>query len=106
MVYLLFVLGFILYAFSAWFMYQNHFKDQWFFLPVSISAGILGSILWGTVAKITLATNELYMRGLIWDAMLVGCYTLLPFFWGVKLSMTSYVGVGITVVGLVLTKMG
>jgi hypothetical protein len=57
------------------------------------------------IAKNTADKHDVYIRGLIWDSMIVGCYAVVPvLMYGVAFTGRMAMGVAMIVAGIVLTK--
>lgn len=106
MIYGAYLLGFVAMCCGVWMMYSEAMKSSSWFIPLNTAISIVCSLLWAYVIKNTSETNALYIRGLFWDAMIIGVYSLLPLMFGVKLNTTTAIGVAITLVGMVVVKIG
>ncbi len=105
MIYALFFLGFLVYFASVYGMYTPAIKDHPYYVYGSMIFGFAFSWTWPLVVKLT-SPEDLYVRGMLWDAMLVGCYAFLPFFFGYKPTPAILIGGLITVAGLMIMKLG
>jgi len=101
----MYLLGFLSYFLAVWAMYTPAIKNHEHYIIGSMIFGFCMSFSWPYIVKHTNDPNLLYTRGLIWDAMLVGCFTVLPLFFGVKLGLTAWIGVALVVLGLIIMKL-
>ena len=105
MIYAQFIFGLCLYLCMAFSSYHPSFKMSPLYFPVGIGAAILCNLLWFSIAKSDLNSSSLVVKGLIWDTMLMLCYLVVPLvFFNAKFTTTQAVGVGLTLLGLFLTK--
>lgn len=102
----LFFLGFILYFVTVWGMYTDSVKNHPWYVPGSMLFGTAFSWVWPLVVKLTPNAQDVYIRGMLWDTMLVGCYAFLPYLFGLKPTPMVVVGGVIAVVGLLIMKLG
>lgn len=105
MIYVQFLIGLVLYLVMATSSYHETFKlNQWYF-PFGIACAIVSNLLWFSIAKSEPNSSTLMVKGLFWDVMLMMCYLVVPLlFFNAKFTTTQAVGVGLTLIGLVLTK--
>lgn len=100
-----YVIGFIIYVLSVMVSYSVGLKQSNWYFPVGLTLAIIVNILWLYIAKHSPDKNELYIRALIWDAMIVGAFVVVPLVMhGVRLSGWTLVGCIFIIIGLVLTK--
>jgi hypothetical protein len=104
---LFYSIGFLLYALSATLSYSERAKVSAWYFPVGIAMAIVANLIWLHIAKISTVGSETFVRGLIWDSMIVMCYVIVPIlFYGVRLNGIAGLGAVMIVVGIFLTKMG
>lgn len=101
-----YIAGLILYSLSVCISYSDTAKASSWYFPLGVSFSMIAAFIWMWIAKNSQAQNDIYIRGLIWDSMIVGCYTFIPFLFGVRLTGLSMLGALLVVVGLILTKVG
>ena len=102
----LFALGFVIYFLNVWAMYTPAIKDHAWYVPGSMIFGFCFSWVWPLVVKLTPTADQVYIRGMLWDSMLVGCYAFLPFLFGFKPTAQVLIGGAVTVIGLLIMKLG
>lgn len=102
---LAFFLGFLFYALVVIGMYTPAIKTHQYYIPGSMLFALAASFLWPWVTQNTESQEELYLRGIIWDAMLIGCYSLIPIFFGVRLTPMAMFGVVLVLVGIATMKL-
>lgn len=107
MIALAYSIGLALYFASVAVSYSKDFKASHYYFPVGLLLALTVNFLWLYIAKHSPNKESIYVRGLIWDSMIVGSYALLPIaFYGVRLSGFMLVGAVLIVSGLVLVKLG
>ena len=106
MILCLFILGFLIYLLSVYGMYTPAIKNHPWYIPGNMVFGVAVGWVWPLVVKLSPDANTLYFRGMLWDAMLVGCYALLPYFFGVKPPPVVIFGGVIACSGLLIMKLG
>lgn len=105
MIYIQFILGGLAYAAMAYASYSESFKQSSLYFPSGIALAIIANLLWFSLAKTESNASQLVIKGLIWDAVLMAAFLVVPFlFFHVKFTTTQAVGVGLTLIGLLLTK--
>lgn len=101
-----YLLGFLLYVLSVLMMYSSKVKESSWYIPISMVMSLSGTFLWTWVVKHTNDPNTLYVRGLIWDSILLGCYSFIPFLLGVKFTGTALLGIALILLGFGVLKLG
>lgn len=102
-----FLIGLLVYIAAVFLSYSEKMKASHWYFPVGILIAIVANVMWLYIAKNSPAKESIYVRGLIWDSMIVGTYTLIPIvFFGVRLSSWTLAGAALIAVGLILTKVG
>lgn len=86
--------------------YSDKIKATNWYFPLGLFLATITNLLWLWIAKNSPNKADIYLRGLIWDSILVGCYVLVPLFLGVRLNLATSLGVILVVIGLILTKVG
>ena len=105
MIPIIYTIGFVLYCLSVVLSYSYKLKASSLFFPIGLTLALIVNYLWLYIAKISINKHDIYLRGLVWDSMIVGCYVLIPIlFYGVKFNITTAIGIGLVVLGLILTK--
>lgn len=100
-----YALGFIIYCLAVTLSYSDKVKASHWYYPVGLALAIGCNFLWLYVAKHTPDKHDIYISGLVWDSLIVGCYALIPvLFFGVRFSGATAIGVLLVIVGLFLTK--
>jgi drug/metabolite transporter (DMT)-like permease len=106
MIYLQFISGLVLYSAMAFASYHPALKASPWFFPVGIGSAVVANFIWFSMAKADPVSSSLMIKGLIWDAVLMLCYLIIPIiFFEAKFTPVQAVGVGLTVIGLFLTKL-
>lgn len=107
MITFLYLIGLITYVTSASISFIEPLKRSAWFYPIGLILALIANIIWLHIARTTLDKELVYIRGLVWDAMIVGAYVAIPvIFFGVRLSGVALLGVTLIITGLVLTKLG
>lgn len=105
MIYGQFAFGFMLYVLMACCSYNETIKSSQWFFPLGIACAVFSNYLWLSIAKADPNSSSLMIKGLIWDVMLMLVYLIIPLlFFNAKFTTIQAVGVGLTLIGLVLTK--
>jgi drug/metabolite transporter (DMT)-like permease len=104
MIALYFLMGALLYVVSVCLIYNESFKKTPYFIWVGLFVGLVANYVWLSIAKQSKGA-DLYVRGLIWDCLMIAAYTLIPvMFYGIKLTPTTIIGCVLIIVGIFLTK--
>ena len=107
MIPLFYLFALVVYSASVALSYSNYAKAQSWYFPVGVGMAMLANFVWMYIAKTTIGSHEIYLRGLYWDFIIVGCYAFIPvLFFGVSFNGIKAFGVALTVVGMILTKFG
>lgn len=95
-----------MYAAMAFASYSQSFKVSSWYFPVGIASAVVANVLWFLIAKADPNSSSLMIKGLIWDAMLMMMYLLVPIlFFEARFTNMQMAGLALTVVGLFLTKL-
>lgn len=95
-----------MYTAMAFASYSGTFKASSWYFPLGIASAIIANVLWFMIAKAEPNSSPLMIKGLIWDAMLMLVYLIVPIlFFEARFTPIQMVGLGLTVVGLFLTKL-
>lgn len=107
MILLNFILGFLFYCLATILSYNQKAKEAYWFFPVGIILGILINFLWLGIAKETTNNDILIKYALYWDIMAVLIYSSLPIvFLNVSVSITTLIGLFLSIVGVIFIKIG
>jgi uncharacterized membrane protein len=94
----------LLYAAGCWLTYSEESKKAWWYLPFGIFLGALINVIWFIAAKMH-TSHHMYRFTLIWDAMLMSIYYMMPLiFFGVKMDRWTLLGLSLIVTGAVIIK--
>lgn len=105
MITVLYLIGFVFYCLSASLSYNEKAKVAPWFFPVGLAMAMIVNFIWLFIAKNSSAGHETFVRGLVWDSMIVGCYVFIPImFYGVRLTGLAALGAGLIIAGIALTK--
>lgn len=100
----LYLLGLLIYIISVYITYSDKIKQSPYYFYIGISLSMVCSFLWMYIAKHS-SGKQLYLNGIYWDSMIVGCYSLIPVLaFGVRMSSLNFLGVFLVLVGIFLTK--
>lgn len=100
-----YVAGFALYCLSVALSYSDKAKASAWYYPLGLALAFAANYLWLYIAKTTPEKSQIYLAGLLWDSMIVGCYVLIPvLFYGVRFGFLTALGICLVVSGLILTK--
>jgi hypothetical protein len=102
-----YLVGFVIYILSVVVSYSNGLKQTHWFFPIGLILAVIVNFLWLYIAKESPLKDQLYVRALIWDSMIVGAYVLVPLvLYGVRPTGYTLAGCVFIVLGLILTKLG
>lgn len=102
----IYIIGFLLYCVSVAFSYSNWFKNSPWFIPIGLIISIAINYLWLYICKNTIDKHILYLRGIYWDGMIVGCYTIIPvLLFEVRFKATTAIGLALVIIGMIITKL-
>lgn len=105
MIALAYFIGFVFYCLSVMLSYSASMKTTKWYFPLGLLAAIAVNFIWLFLAKHSLDHKQIYLRGLIWDSMIVGCYVIIPIlFYQVRLTGYTAIGAGLILTGIALTK--
>jgi multidrug transporter EmrE-like cation transporter len=101
-----FLFGLMMYGVLATASYNETFKASNWFFPVGIVSAVIANVLWMSIAKAEPNSSHLMVKGLIWDSMLMLVYLVVPLlFFGARFTLMQSFGVGLTLIGLLCTKL-
>lgn len=104
MINLAFIFGIIVYTTTVFLLYSETFKASPYYYYIGLLIGFITNSLWLYIAKQS-EGSTLYMRGLVWDCIIVGTYVLIPpLFFNIKMNPTAIVGCIFILIGIILTK--
>lgn len=99
-----YIVGLVIYTLSAMMSYSNKAQSAKWYFPVGVGMAMLANFLWLHIAKISVG-HETFVRGLVWDSMIVMCYVLVPIIlYGIRLTGFTALGAALIVAGMFLTK--
>lgn len=105
MVILYLTLGLILMTIGAYFSYAKNLGQ--YLVPMLTLIGLFSNLLWALVAKNTTDNHSLLKYGLYWDVGITIVYALVPILlFSVKPSLAVYIGGSLTIIGIILIKVG
>lgn len=91
-------------AAQAYSSYHEGFKRSPFFIPLFFSMQLVTGSIWITGARL-LAPRQLFTFNMIWDAVAVGTFCLIPLVaFGVQLRPLGWAGLLLVVLGSLLVK--
>lgn len=100
-----FALGMLIYCLSAYTSFNAEFKKSNWFFVAGLGMSILANLIWMNIAKNTEDVSRLAVIGLYWDSMIVLAFLFVPMLvFGMELTTTQWVGVGLIVAGIFVTK--
>lgn len=110
MIYIQFFIGMILHCLLAYTSYSASIKaNTALYFTIALLGSLTTSMIWFWIARVEQNSGALLLKGVYWDAMIVGAYIGVPMliFQAHKtLSTGQLVGVLLMAVGLLLTKVG
>jgi multidrug transporter EmrE-like cation transporter len=102
---ILYFIGFMVYLFTVCMNYSDKAKAAFWYYPLGMVLSLVSNYIWMYLAKNSENPNQVYVRGLVWDSMIIFCYSILPFFFfSVKFGIYQSIGVGLVLIGLGLIK--
>ena len=105
MIFIQFFIGMSIYLLMAFASYSTWLKESKIYFPLGILAAIIANFIWLSIAKSEVNPSVLMIKGLVWDAMLTGCYLLVPIlFFNARFTFVQGLGVILVIIGLLLTK--
>lgn len=103
----LFIVAIFSYSSLVCLTYLKDLRETWYYLPVGLGLALLNNFIWLTIARQSPNEHVLYLYGIYWDTIIILTYTLIPFLmFNIKLSNISWVGIGLVLLGLLVTKLG
>ena len=102
-----YLIGLITYILSVVVSYSTALKQtQWYF-PIGLALAFVANFIWLYIAKNSFDKESLFVRGLVWDSMIVGAYVIVPLtLYSVRPTGYTLIGCTFIVIGLILTKLG
>ena len=95
----------LVYGAYAFINYSEQLKLRWWYFPLGLSLTLIGNFFWLLVTKITSDASSLLVRGIVWDLLVTAAFIVTPFvFYGMSFSLYAYLGLAITVTGIMITK--
>jgi len=105
MILLYFLLGFVIYSLNAYISNSSDFKQSQWYITTGILLGIIANFCWFSMIR-GINGNQVLFMGLYWDLMIVLTFMATPFlFFNLPLTLTKLIGLGMIVIGLVVTKL-
>jgi drug/metabolite transporter (DMT)-like permease len=103
--YIQFLLGMLLYGAIAYTSYSEALKASKYYFLIGLGAALVANLIWLLIARAEPDSSKLMIKGLFWDSMLTIVYIVVPLLlFKANLSMTQSAGLGLIVMGLILTK--
>lgn len=107
MIYLQFVAGLVFSTIGALSSYHATLKLTHWYYPLNLLVAVLANIIWFSMAKSETNANVLMFKALIWDTIIVMTYVIVPLlFFNARFTFAQGIGILLTVVGLIITKLG
>lgn len=98
------IIATIIYGLYAGLTYSHWRQSQWF-IPLGLLLGSASNIFWLLLSRRLENHSQQFFWALLWDSCIVATFILVPMiFFGFRLTPLGYVGVTLTVAGLLLTK--
>lgn len=99
-----FLLGFLINFVGCFFYYVKDFKLSNYYLPAVLTIAVLSTATWAHLVR-TSDNKSVLIYGFYWDLMITLIYLLVPIvFFSVKLTFNQSLGIGFTLLGLILMK--
>lgn len=103
---LIYIIGLAIYSAAVVASYSEKIRMSNWFIPANMAAGLMTAYLWGSVVRQTNDNNQIYVRALWWDSMIVLTFALMPLTFGIKMNTVSAIGVLLIIIGIIITKIG
>ena len=102
------LVGAIIYTLYGIMSYMDDWKALWWYIPVGLGLSMLGNLLWLFYVKSENNPTIILTNGAIWDTMISICFMVSILFTNksLDLSTSTVVGAGITLIGLIIMKVG
>ena len=105
MVFLFYLVGMMVYLTTVSMNYSDKTKVSLWYYPAGMALSLLSNFLWMYLAKHAVNPNQIYIRGILWDSMIIFAYSILPLFvCNIKFTTIQLCGVGFVLFGLGLLK--
>lgn len=105
MVFLLYFIGLLVYLTTVSMNYSDKAKASFWYYPAGMTLALLSNFLWMYLAKHSLNSNQVYVRGIFWDFMIIFAYSILPIIaYDVKFTTLQLCGAGLILFGFGLLK--
>jgi hypothetical protein len=102
----MYFIGLAIYLITVSMSYSDKSKAAFWYYPLGMALSLVTNYLWMNLAKTSDGSNQVYVRGIVWDSMIVLAYSVLPFFcFNVKLTAVQSLGAGLVIIGLGLIKL-
>lgn len=95
----------ILYMIGCFITYNDFTRNQWWFVPLGVLLGLIGSFVWYYTCKVVEDKERILVLSLVWDSILIAVYYGMPIlFFNVKLDKISTIGAIFILVGIIILK--
>lgn len=85
--------------------YSDKAKASNWYFPAGMALALVSNSIWMYLAKHSANTNQVYVRGIIWDSMIIFAYSILPIFiFNVRFTIGQSFGVAFILFGFGLLK--
>lgn len=103
MVYGWIFLAFLFFCLGSFLSYSKPLHDRWWF-PVSFGVmSMITGYLWSIVCRMTSERDKILIYSIYWDVLLAFAYYGFPIVFGsLVLTNTSYAGIIMVVIGIIL----
>lgn len=94
----------VIYVISCWLTYSDY-KNEWWYIPIGVFLGVITGIVWYTAVKVFDDKQRMYVFNLLWDAMMMAIYYIMPLLlFDVKLTKWMVAGMTLIVAGAIVIK--
>ena len=95
----------ILYIIGCMISYSDDYRKAYWFVPIGVFIGVLINLVWVYTIKYLDNNQKIYVFGIMWDALMMTTYYLLPILlFDVKLTKTTIIGLILILSGVVILK--
>lgn len=94
------------YGLIAYTSYSKELKASPYYFLIGLVGALVANLIWLWISKTETDTNQLMIKGLFWDSALTLIYLIVPLMiFEARLSTTQWVGLGLVLIGLTVTKL-
>lgn len=105
MLFLLYLMGMMVYLATVSMNYSDKAKAALWYYPAGMTLALISNFLWMYLAKHAVNPNQVYIRGILWDSMIIFAYSILPvLIYNIKFTTLQLFGVGLILFGFGLLK--